>query len=121
MVRIVQRTNATHGRRSHQSSTEKLMGDITLQPSRPRAKPTIGLRARLADAAVWCAVPTGAFVLFIVVPLMALVWRAVTEPAFWPSLTKPVVLEALWVTCVTTTATLLVAVTAGTPLAYLLA
>jgi molybdate transport system permease protein len=97
------------------------MGDVTLQPSRPRANPTIGLRARLADAAVLCAVPTSAFVLFIVVPLMALVWRAVTEPAFWPSLTKPVVLEALWVTCVTTTATLLVAVTAGTPLAYLLA
>jgi molybdate transport system permease protein len=32
-----------------------------------------------------------------------------------------VVLDALWVTCVTTTATLLVAVAAGTPLAYLLA
>jgi molybdate transport system permease protein len=67
------------------------------------------------------AIPTAALVLFIVVPLMALIWRAVAEPTFWPSLTKPVVLDALWVTCVTTTATLLVSVTAGTPLAYLLA
>jgi molybdate transport system permease protein len=36
-------------------------------------------------------------------------------------MTKPVVLEALWVTVLTTAATLLVSIATGTPLAYLLA
>jgi molybdate transport system permease protein len=36
-------------------------------------------------------------------------------------MTKPVVLEALWVTLITTAATLLVSMAAGTPLAYVLA
>jgi molybdate transport system permease protein len=97
------------------------MGDVTVQRSWPDAKFRIGKRARLADAAVFCAVPSGAWVLCIVVPLVALVWRAVAEPTFWPSLTKPVVLDALRVTFVTTTATLLISIAAGTPLAYLLA
>jgi molybdate transport system permease protein len=43
------------------------------------------------------------------------------DPAFWPSMTKPVVVEALWVTLVTTAATLLISTVAGTPLAYVLA
>jgi molybdate transport system permease protein len=60
-------------------------------------------------------------VLFIVIPLAALIWRAMADPAFWPSMTKPVVLEALWVTLITTAATLLMSIAMGTPLAYLLA
>jgi molybdate transport system permease protein len=60
-------------------------------------------------------------VLFVVIPLAALIWRAMADPTFWPSMTKPIVLEALWVTMVTTAATLLLAIATGTPLAYLLA
>jgi molybdate transport system permease protein len=59
--------------------------------------------------------------MFIVIPLAALIWRAAADPAFWPSMTKPVVYEALWVTLLTTAATLVVSVAAGTPLAYVLA
>jgi molybdate transport system permease protein len=76
---------------------------------------------RRADTALWCAVPTGLLVLFIVIPLVALVWRAAIDPTLWSSLTKRIVLDALWVTGLTTGATLLIALIAGTPLAYLLA
>jgi molybdate transport system permease protein len=77
--------------------------------------------SRRADSALWCAVPTSLLVLFIVIPLIALVWRAVSDPTLWSSLTKRIVLDALWVTGLTTSATLLIALMAGTPLAYLLA
>src|SRR5438132_134258 len=76
---------------------------------------------RRADEVWFCAVPTSLLVLFIVVPLAALVWRAVIDPTLWSSLTKRLVLDALWVTGLTTSATLLIALIAGTPLAYLLA
>lgn len=78
-------------------------------------------RARRDDTGRFCAVPTTLLVLFIVIPLAALICRAMADPAFWPSMTKPVVLEALWVTVLTTAATLLVSIATGTPLAYLLA
>jgi molybdate transport system permease protein len=78
-------------------------------------------RARRDEVAWFCSAPAALLLMFIVVPLVALVWRAVTDPAFWPSMTKPVVGEALRVTLLTSTATLLVSVAAGTPLAYLLA
>ena len=74
---------------------------------------------RGADPALWCAVPTSLLVLFIVIPLVALVWRAVIDPTLWSSLTKRIVLDALWVTGITTGATLLSSLIAGTPLAYL--
>jgi molybdate transport system permease protein len=70
---------------------------------------------------LFCSVPTALLLMFIDIPLVALIWRAAADAAFWPSMTKPVVREALWVTLLTTTATLLVSVAAGTPLAYVLA
>lgn len=73
------------------------------------------------EAALSCAVPTVLLVMFIVIPLMALVWRATADPSFWSSMSRPLVLEALWVTLLTTVATLMVSIAAGTPLAYLLA
>jgi molybdate transport system permease protein len=73
------------------------------------------------ETGMWCAVPTALLMLFIVIPLVALVWRATADPTFWLSMTKPVVVEALWVTLVTTAAALLVSMVAGTPLAYVLA
>ena len=87
----------------------------------PQAMHRPGGWTRRADALLFCAVPTSLLVLFIVLPLVALVWRAVQDPALWASLTKPMVLEALWVTGLTASATLLLALLMGTPLAYLLA
>ena len=54
-------------------------------------------------------------------PLLVLVWRAVTSPGFWAALATPLVLQALWVTAVSTALTLVVVMALGTPLAYLLA
>lgn len=67
------------------------------------------------------ALPGLLLVLFIAVPLVALVERALGSSEFWPSLTKPVVRDALRLSAVTTGMTLLIAFVAGTPLAYLLA
>ena len=77
--------------------------------------------SRGGDTALWYAVPTSLFLGFILLPLAALVWRAVLDPTLWASLTKPMVLDALWVTGLTASATLLLALLVGTPLAYVLA
>lgn len=97
------------------------MEQVIHKESLPRMKGREHVRGRRDDTGRVCAVPTTLLVLFIVIPLGALVWRAMVDPAFWPSMTKPVVLEALWVTLTTTAATLVVSIAMGTPLAYLLA
>jgi molybdate transport system permease protein len=97
------------------------MEQVIHEQSLPRVKPHGRGRPRRDDTARFCAVPTALLILFIVIPLVALIWRAMADPGLWPSLTKPVVREALWVTLLTTVATLLVSIAAGTPLAYLLA
>lgn len=79
------------------------------------------VRSQRDEAGRFCLVPSALLVLFIVIPLVALIWRAMADPAFWPSMTKPLVVDALRVTFVTTAATLLVSMVAGTPLAYVLA
>lgn len=58
---------------------------------------------------------------FIALPVVALVLRGVTTPQFWGSLAKPLVLQALFLTVLTTIMTLLIVLATGTPLAYLLA
>ncbi len=65
--------------------------------------------------------PGALLVLFILVPLVGLIWRAVTAPDFWASLGKPIVIEALRLTAVTSGITVVLALVTGTPLAYLLA
>jgi molybdate transport system permease protein len=67
------------------------------------------------------AAPAGLLVAFILLPLIALVWRAVTAPGFWAALGTPLVAQALRVTALTTGLTLLAALLVGTPLAYVLA
>jgi molybdate transport system permease protein len=96
---------------------ESVVSQQSFPPSAMR-KPT---RAWRGETGVFCAVPAALLVLFIVIPLVALIWRATADPGFWPSLTKPLVVDALWVTLLTTAATLLVSMAAGTPLAYVLA
>ena len=97
------------------------MEQVIHEESLPRMKARELAHGRRDDTGRFCAVPTALLALFIVIPLAALIWRAIADPAFWPSMTKPVVLEALWVTLITTVATLLVSLAMGTPLAYLLA
>jgi molybdate transport system permease protein len=97
------------------------MEQVLREQSLARAKVQGRMRTPRDEAGVWCAVPTALVMLFIVIPLVALIWRATADPTFWRSMTKPVVVEALWVTLVTTAATLLVSMAAGTPLAYVLA
>lgn len=87
----------------------------------PQAKSRPRGRSRGGNTALWRVVPTSLFIGFIVLPLAALVWRAVLDPTLWASLTKPMVLDALWVTGLTASATLLLALLVGTPLAYVLA
>jgi molybdate transport system permease protein len=65
--------------------------------------------------------PGLAFVLFVAVPLAALVYRAAQGGNLLYSLERPIVREALRVSLVTSTLTLLIALVLGTPLAYLLA
>ncbi|MGI8550388.1 MAG: ABC transporter permease [Dehalococcoidia bacterium] len=65
--------------------------------------------------------PAGLLLLFIVLPLIALVWRALSAPAFLTALGSRLVVDALRLTAVTTTWTLMLVVAGGTPLAFLLA
>jgi molybdate transport system permease protein len=99
------------------------MGSSSQIPSHSRpSKATSGPRRRWGAAlALFGVVPGSVLLLFIVVPLLALIWRAATDPLFGPSLATPLVRQALWVTAVTTTLTLVVSTVMGTPLAYLLA
>lgn len=59
--------------------------------------------------------------LFLAVPIVALFWRALGMPDFWPSLGQPLVLQALRLSAITSTITLGIALVAGTPLALVLA
>lgn len=61
------------------------------------------------------------FVAFLSVPLMALAWRGIRGGELSEQLTSDFVLDALRLSAVTSTFTLLIAIIAGTPLAYLLA
>jgi molybdate transport system permease protein len=97
------------------------MEQVIREESLPQVRARERARGRRDDTTRLCAVPIALLLLFIVIPLVALIWRAIIDPAFWPSMTKPVVLKALWVTLITSAATLLVSLAVGTPLAYLLA
>jgi molybdate transport system permease protein len=89
--------------------SQKALGRVTGAPLR-----------RAVSSMLWTA-PSALLLLFIVLPLVALVWRALDSPAFVPSLAKPAVLQAVRLTVLTTAATLLISIAVGTPLAYLLA
>jgi molybdate transport system permease protein len=65
--------------------------------------------------------PAGALLLLLVLPVAALLWRAALEGALLTAATNRAVLDALLLSVVTTSITLLVAVGLGTPLAWLLA
>jgi molybdate transport system permease protein len=61
------------------------------------------------------------FVAFVTLPLLALAWRAAGSGELADNLTSELVLDAMRLSAVTSTAALAIAVVFGTPLAYLLA
>jgi molybdate transport system permease protein len=67
------------------------------------------------------AAPAALAVAFLAVPLIALAWRAIESGELRESLTSPLVVDALRLSAITSTITLLIALACGTPLAYLLA
>jgi len=61
------------------------------------------------------------FALFLALPIVALVARAVLDGSFAVAIASPVVLDALWLSLVTTAVSLVITVTFGLPLAIVLA
>lgn len=61
------------------------------------------------------------FVAFLGLPLAALVWRAVDSGQLFDNVTSDFVLDAMRLSAITSTVSLLLAIGFGTPLAYLLA
>ena len=74
-----------------------------------------------AHAGAALAVPALAFVIFVIAPLGALVYRATERGEIGKQLREPFVLDALRLSLVTSTVALFVVLALGTPLAYLLA
>jgi molybdate transport system permease protein len=63
----------------------------------------------------------GLFALFLALPVAALVARAILDGSLAVAIASPVVLDALWLSLLTTAISLVVTVTLGLPLAYVLA
>jgi len=63
----------------------------------------------------------GLFALFLGLPVLALVVRAVLDGSLRVALASPAVLDALWLSLVTTSASLVITVALGLPLAFVLA
>ena len=81
-----------------------------------------GRRSGNPELLVLFGLPSLLFVaLVLLLPLVALTWRALGSGVFLESVRKPVVVQALKLTTVTSLVTLLLSVALGTPLAYGLA
>lgn len=65
--------------------------------------------------------PAVIYVGFILVPIVALIWRAFTAESLGDVITSPILRDAVRVTLVTSLLALAVTIAAGTPLAYILA
>lgn len=96
------------------------MDERTIAGSVP-AHEGIAPKGRTAPRVPVFATPGALLLLFIIVPLVGLIWRAITAPDFLASLAKPIVVDALRLTAITSSVTIVVALATGTPLAYLLA
>ena len=89
------------------------------RPGRPARR---GRRAGRGELPVFFGLPSLLFVaVVLLLPLVALAWRALGSGVFLESVRKPVVVQALRLTTVTSLVTLLLSVAFGTPLAYGLA
>ena len=63
----------------------------------------------------------GLLLLFLLVPVFALLWEAGGSSAFWPALRQPLVVDALKLTGITSLISLIIALLLGTPLAWVMA
>jgi molybdate transport system permease protein len=97
------------------------MRDRSFPPPLGRQSTSLSPASDAATTTAPLVIPAALLVVTIVLPLAALLWRALTSPDFWLSWTTPLVLQALRVTLVTTSLTLTCVLLVGTPLAYLLA
>ncbi len=79
------------------------------------------IRRQFSPNVLWLTLAGMTMILFLVVPLLALVLRSVFSGSLGQFLTKPSVVEALKLSLITTGCTLLITIVLGTPLAYLLA
>ncbi|MFI5268931.1 MAG: ABC transporter permease subunit, partial [Chloroflexota bacterium] len=84
--------------------------------TQPKAHDGSGLLGSLAVATA-----SGLFLLFLTLPLAALLWRSWSGGDFWASVRQPIVLQALLLTVITSVLTVFLSVILGTPLAFLLA
>ncbi|MCC6177398.1 MAG: molybdate ABC transporter permease subunit [Chloroflexi bacterium] len=78
-------------------------------------------RWRIAPGPVLLIVGAAAFTLVILIPVLAIFVRVLPQELFWQVAQRPVVVEALRLSLMTTILTLALSVILGTPLAYLLA
>jgi molybdate transport system permease protein len=78
-------------------------------------------KTRLNPNIFWLLLAGSAMLLFLLLPLLALLLRSVLDGSLGKFLTAPQVVQALELSMTTTALTLLLAVVLGTPLAYLLA
>jgi molybdate transport system permease protein len=89
----------------------------TVEVGRPaadqHARGRWGERSLLALAAL--------FALFLGLPVLTLVARAILDGSLGVAIASPVVLDALWLSLVTTAISLVITVTLGLPLAYVIA
>jgi molybdate transport system permease protein len=89
-----------------------MIGQMQLRPQRaPGLLPAVG--------GLWVILSAGLFVLFLTVPLLVLLGRAVGGSL--ASIRQPLVVHALMLTVLTTCVTVLLSLLFGTPLAYVLA
>jgi molybdate transport system permease protein len=88
----------------------------TAEPSAPfRARPSVDLGTALLILGAVC------FLLIILLPIVAILARVIPSGAIAQTLGRPIVVDALRLSAMTTTITLGLALLLGTPLAYLLA
>ncbi|MGE0227344.1 MAG: ABC transporter permease [Dehalococcoidia bacterium] len=87
----------------------------------PAARPVAGERRESLSLAALFAMPALVFGAFVVVPLLALAYRAARDESVAERLTESSVQSALRLSLLTSTLTLTIALMLGIPLAYLLA
>jgi molybdate transport system permease protein len=79
-------------------------------------RPTVGRWGERSLAAV-----AGIFAVFLGLPVVVLVARAIFDGSLATAIVSPVVLDALWLSLVTTAVSLVITVSLGLPLAFVLA
>lgn len=96
------------------------MRDSLIEPAVERGN-VRGRSVRLRSSLPLPWIAGGLLVLFLIVPIIGLIWKAGGSSAFWPALSHPLVLDALRLTGITSLISLCIALVLGTPLAWVLA